>query len=156
MGKRVRVERDGEQDAPLPVGVTVITHRGRVEFILRSCLLLVLQPVAPVLFAIYISCYAPMTNASVVLPSLCKAAPSRCKKKKEIRTPPPLSAFERRIIQSRKMPKWLHMRFYRFYRKVLCLNTLNYSAIFRSSITFLPFSILYSDISEKRKSISEL
>lgn len=33
MGKRVRVERDGERDAPLPVGVTVITHRGRVEFI---------------------------------------------------------------------------------------------------------------------------
>lgn len=46
----------------MPVGVIVITRRGRVEFIF---VLLVLQPVAPVLFAIYISCYAPMTNASV-------------------------------------------------------------------------------------------
>lgn len=68
----------------------------------------VLQPVAPVLFAIYISCYAPMTNASVVLASRQSRSLQKKRKKEKERKRGgkrkigglcPLSAFrERRII----------------------------------------------------------
>lgn len=132
------------------------SRKSRVYF--RSCLLLflMLQPVAPVLFAIYISCYAPMTNASVVpsesLQSRSCLLSAKKKKKSELHLHCLLSNVELFRVGKRRSG---YMRFYRFYRKVLCLNTLNYGAIFRSSITFLPFDILYPDISEERKSIFE-
>lgn len=88
MGRRIRIESG---DASLPAGVIVITHRERGEFIFVPTFLLVLQPVAPVLFAIYISCYAPMTNASVVLANL----QSRCLPMQEKKSRTPLTVCAR-------------------------------------------------------------
>lgn len=91
MGRRIEESR--ERDASLPAGVIAITHRERVEFIFVPAFLLVLQPVAPVLFAIYISCYAPDDKCFRRPGESAKSLPPRARKKKiDLHS---LSAFER-------------------------------------------------------------
>lgn len=109
----------------------------------------VLQPVAPVLFAIYISCYAPMTNASVVLASRQSRSLQKKKekgregkkerRKEENRETPPAVCVPRasnyleygKTAESLHAILWIPSR--KKKRERLLANTLNYRAIFRFS-----------------------
>jgi len=80
----------------------------------------VLQPVAPVLFAIYISRYAPMTNASCEssFRRVCEAASSSCEERSGLEQPACLR-FEQLELFRKTPSQSAYARFYGFRRRVL-------------------------------------
>lgn len=110
-----------------------------------------LQPVAQILFAIYISYYAPMTNASVVLANLQSRSFPMARGKKKIRNTPTVCIRRSNYLEWEEKRRSRYARFYGFSREVLRQYPELPCDISYLEISFLPLSPIR--ISEQRKKI---